>query len=209
MDNLSEIPIGLCQCGCGGLTKTNGRSNGPPNRFKRGHHNRGEYILRGENHPGWKGGKQHAGYLLILTPSHPRADSQGYVRSHILVAEKVLGKSLPEKSVVHHHDGKKQNNQSNLVICENVAYHALLHQRMRALKACGHADWRKCVYCKQYDATENMSLHYMNGSNNTYTHKKCKRTFDKLRVIKTKSREQAVPALVAYQERLELEGWGI
>jgi hypothetical protein len=32
----------------------------------------------------------------------------------------------------------------------------LLHQRMRALRACGHADWLKCRFCGRYDAPDQM-----------------------------------------------------
>ncbi len=45
-------------------------------------------------------------------------------------AEQALGHPLPPSAVVHHHtyDGDR----SQLVICQDRAYHALLHQRMRA-----------------------------------------------------------------------------
>ena len=78
---------------------------------------------------------------------------------HIIVAEKALGKPLPVGAVVHHMDENKLNNTpSNLVICQDAKYHNLIHQRMRAYDACGHADWLKCVYCKQYDAPENLHV---------------------------------------------------
>jgi hypothetical protein len=86
----------------------------------------------------------------------------GYIRkqvngvakdAHIFVAEKALGKLLPKGAVVHHvNEDKLDNRSGNLVICPDRAYHQLIHQRMRALKACGQADWRKCNFCKKYDA---------------------------------------------------------
>ena len=54
---------------------------------------------------------------------------------HILVAEKALGKSLPVGAEVHHVDLDRSNdNPSNLVICQNRAYHKLLHKRTEALR---------------------------------------------------------------------------
>jgi hypothetical protein len=35
-------------------------------------------------------------------PDHPNAMSNGYVREHIIVAEKALGRYLPEGVQVHH-----------------------------------------------------------------------------------------------------------
>jgi hypothetical protein len=99
----------------------------------------------------WKGGKAHSGngYAWIWKPAHPKA-SNGYVGEHILIAEVALGKHLPDGAVVHHHTPEQ------LVICQDQAYHMLLHQRQRALEACGHANWLKCPYCKKYDVLEKM-----------------------------------------------------
>lgn len=53
-------------------------------------------------------------------------------RTHRLVAAKALGKSLPKGAVVHHVDENKLNNaNTNLVLCEDEAYHQLLHLRLR------------------------------------------------------------------------------
>ena len=105
--------------------------------------------------------------VFILAPKHPRSNSNGYVREHILMAERVLGKLLPPGAEVHHIDGNPGNNsQKNLVICENHSYHSLLHRRERAIKACGHADWLKCRFCGKYDAPENLTIFYDSGSPN-------------------------------------------
>jgi hypothetical protein len=71
---------------------------------------------------------------------------------HVEVAERVLGKPLPPGAVVHHVDENPSNNDpGNLVVCPDDAYHALIHQRTRALDECGHASWRKCSRCGDYD----------------------------------------------------------
>lgn len=90
---------------------------------------------------------------------------------HVWVAESVLGGPLPPGAVVHHIDENPSNNDpSNLVICPSREYHALIHQRMRALAACGHADWRPCCRCGQHDDPVNLSF-----SGNQPYHAKCNR----------------------------------
>ena len=112
---------------------------------------------------------QKKGYVLIYQPDHPMSHV-GYVQEHTLVAEKALGKPLPKKAVIHHVDEDRQNNShENLVICEDIAYHNLLHRRLRALKACGNANYRKCWICKQYDSVDNLKIY--NGS--SVVHSKC------------------------------------
>lgn len=79
------------------------------------------------------------------------------VKEHILVAERALGFRLPVGAVVHHvNEDRLDNRNQNLVVCQDRAYHALIHKRMRALEACGHADWSRCWVCGKYDAKENL-----------------------------------------------------
>ena len=86
------------------------------------------------------------------------------VLAHVEIAEKALGHRLKNGEEVHHVNGIKADNaNSNLVICPNRDYHMLLHVRQRALDACGNADWRKCGYCKKYDATENLTFFNVKG----------------------------------------------
>lgn len=81
------------------------------------------------------------------------------VREHVLVAERALGRALPQGAVVHHVDENKSNNTpSNLVVCEDRAYHNLLHARIRALRETGHANHRPCRYCKRYDSPANLTV---------------------------------------------------
>jgi hypothetical protein len=73
------------------------------------------------------------------------------VLEHRQIAERVLGRPLPDGVVVHHVDENKAHNENgNLVICPDETYHRLLHRRMRARDACGHADWLKCNICKRH-----------------------------------------------------------
>jgi hypothetical protein len=82
------------------------------------------------------------------------------VLRHVLKAEKVLGKRLPKGAEVHHFDGDRGNDENNnLVICQDKAYHMLLHARKRAKDACGHADWVKCQICKEYGPVGEVSVY--------------------------------------------------
>lgn len=92
--------------------------------------------------------------------------------AHIIVAENALGKPLPKGVQVHHVDGNPSNNDArNLIICPTDAYHKMIHQRTRAFDACGHADWRKCHFCEQYDDPSKLYLH-PNGT--TAFHRDCR-----------------------------------
>ena len=94
----------------------------------------------------------------IKCTEHPRANNRGFVPECILFAEAALGKLLPPGAIVHHVDENPRNNCGNLVLCQDQAYHLLLHTRRRALLACGNADWKKCSFCKEYDDPQNMVL---------------------------------------------------
>ena len=114
----------------------------------------------GDKNPNWKGGTfLSGGYRILCSRGHHIAYSNGYVPEHTLIAEAVLGKPMPKKAEIHHFDGNRSNNsKNNLVICNDRAYHMLLHMRTTALRECGHAGWRKCYFCKKYDDPNNMYI---------------------------------------------------
>jgi hypothetical protein len=77
---------------------------------------------------------------------------------HIMIAEAAIGRGLPPRAEVHHVDGDGANNsRRNLVICQDHAYHAMLHKRADALRACGNASWRRCWMCNTYDSPQKLS----------------------------------------------------
>ena len=134
----------------------------------------------------WKGGTYSADKRVrILKSDHPRAAQNGYVRQSILLAEKVLGKSLPPGVVVHHANGNQSIDEGNLVICENVGYHHLLHQRKRAYESCGNASWRKCNHCKKYDNPKNL---YIAPKKHAHHHS-CSREYQRNRKAKWRKNE--------------------
>ena len=152
----------LCECGCGLATtiaaRTNSRTKqikGQPVRFIQYHALR-NHRYRNEMHPSWKGGRTITvdGYVAIK-----KKDSASYVREHILIAEHVLGRSLPSGAVIHHANGiRTDNRHCNLVICQNHSYHMLLHVRAHAFKMTGNALAMRCWICKKYDEAENLTL---------------------------------------------------
>lgn len=80
------------------------------------------------------------------------------IREHVRVAEEALGKKLPPGAQVHHVNGDKRDNRnSNLVICENQEYHSLLHVRARVLRAGGDPDTQRiCWGCRRLTLIEDM-----------------------------------------------------
>lgn len=134
----------FCGCGCRGLTpiatmtrRRFGHVKGQPIAFIHGHNQR--VRMRGRT----------KAYPKIRVVGHPQANRAGYVREHIVIAERALGKQLPPNAEVHHADGNRANNsRRNLVICENHEYHALLHIRARTLKAGGDPNTQRvCSRC--------------------------------------------------------------
>lgn len=100
----------------------------------------------GVGHPNFRGGKHvdGSGYVAMTDPA-----GGGKKREHIMVAERALGKPLPPGAEVHHvNDDKTDNRNSNLVICQDSAYHHLLHCRAKRLREFGRLDVKRCVNCQ-------------------------------------------------------------
>ena len=135
------------------------------------------------------------------TPTPPRREPKVFVAKggylyrsinqkttylHIAIAEKAMGGPLPIGAEVHHVDGNPANNApENLVICPDHRYHSLLHQRQRALDACGHAHWRPCRICGQYDDPKHMRPHY-----HQFYHRACNADASRRRRQKLKETQQ-------------------
>ena len=83
----------------------------------------------GKDNPAWKGGKIiDGGYVYILNPSHPRADSGGYVRRADLVMEQVLGRLLTSGEIVDHKNRIRDDDRpENLRLFANQSAHMSFH----------------------------------------------------------------------------------
>jgi len=76
---------------------------------------------KGKNNPVWKGGRitdKSKGYVRILKPNHPNRDQKGYVKEHIYIMSKHLGRKIEKDEIVHHLNGIKGDNSiENLELC--------------------------------------------------------------------------------------------
>lgn len=166
-----EIPYGYCHCGCGQKTNISKRNS------TRGGHKKGEPFKFLHHHHGrkpWEPDLSHHGYKIISMPHHPRKNKADHLMEHVLIAEKALGKFLSPGVEVHHFPSK--DIFTHLVICQDHAYHFLLHVRHRAFIACGNPNWRKCQYCKKYDDIKNL---YCSPNGYVYEHRACFRAYQR------------------------------
>ena len=103
--------------------------------------------------------------MIISNSKYKYINLKGKVaREHQLIASAVLGKPLRRGVVIHHVDGDKANNtKANLVMCQSIGYHKLLHRRIRSMEATGERDKIRCNECKDWFYQDEMS------GNNTIT----------------------------------------
>lgn len=82
------------------------------------------------NKNNFKGGRiAHGdGYIKVLSPDHPRANKNGYVLEHILIAEKKVGRPLSTNEVVHHINGIKDDNRPENLLVLTKSEHSALHK---------------------------------------------------------------------------------
>lgn len=96
---------------------------------------------------------------------------------HIRVAELAIGHKLPNGAEVHHLNEQRADFRAeNLVICQDKAYHKLLHTRMKAYRETGDVHKRWCSLCKTWDDPGNMKMSiFKRAPNGRYRHAVCHR----------------------------------
>lgn len=76
----------------------------------------------------WKGGSyiDDKGYRRVRMPTHPKAQHNGYVIEHVLVAERMLGRPLKPGEEVHHRNRIRADNRpENLQVYDSHRAHWL------------------------------------------------------------------------------------
>jgi hypothetical protein len=90
-------------------------------------------YLSKEKNPNWKGGKSLTRYGYIKVDAN--------TLEHRVIVQKILGRPLTSKEVIHHIDGNRSNNDpSNLLICsqsEHINIHRKKGDICRKKQHCG------------------------------------------------------------------------
>ena len=115
--------------------------SGKGRKFTLEHRKRIGDAQRGEKHRWWKGGKTISrGYVFVKSHGHPTVNSSGYVREHILVMEKHIGRFLKSGEIVHHKgtkypigtiENKRDNRIENLQLFKNQSEHMKFHNSIK------------------------------------------------------------------------------
>lgn len=137
--------VKLCECGCGLPSPIAKQSNtatgyirGQGKRFIAGHHIR----------PGFRSGPRQYQVAVAKRYRAVWVAKGKNMLIHRARAERALGKPLPKGAVVHHVDFSRSDD-APLVICQDEAYHKLLHWRMRVREAGGNPNTDKvCAACR-------------------------------------------------------------
>lgn len=75
--------------------------------------------------------QRNDGYVSVYVPDHPNANKDGYVMKHHLVMERHMGRYIPEGYVVHHKNGKRNDNEISNLELMTFAEHARYHMKKR------------------------------------------------------------------------------
>lgn len=128
--------------------------------------------------PGKRTSKRIGNGFLYNYGYRGRSINGKIVLEHTWIVERVLGKKLPEGAEIHHvNENRTDNRSENLVVCQDRAYHQLLHLRMRAFAECGNPNWRRCIYCKRHDNPTQMRNH----GKGTFKHRICATNYERNR----------------------------
>jgi hypothetical protein len=88
-------------------------------------------MATGKNNGRWNGGrrKRKDGYILVYSPHHPYAN-KNFVLEHRLVMEKYLGRYITPKELVHHINGKQDDNRIENLELTTLIKHGKFHSKL-------------------------------------------------------------------------------
>lgn len=105
-----------------------------------------------------------SGYLVV--------NGDTYV--HQILAESALNRTLNDASAFALMPFGPNRFDCIVIAARDGSYRSLLSRRAKAFTATGHANFRKCTYCKQWDNPTNMIVKDRGKSSMSY-HIKCSR----------------------------------
>jgi HNH endonuclease len=177
---------GPCQCGCGLLAPIASRTFNSRGIVK------GQPVRFCVGHGGKPRGRRTTGYLQRHRPMNQRGSKSRIMKLHVFIVEQVLGRSLPDGAAVHHVDGNTLNNEhANLVVCENHAYHMMLHTRTRIVKAGGNPNTDHiCSTCKLVKPREAFAARHSRAIGIQSTCRVCSAIFNKIHDANRRARRR-------------------
>lgn len=75
--------------------------------------------------------KRCDGYIGIHFPDHPKSSKEGFIMEHVLVMECLIGRWLKDDEVVHHINGKRDDNKKENLQLMTKKEHASYHMKKR------------------------------------------------------------------------------
>ena len=82
------------------------------------------------------------GYIMVYNPNHPGAHCQ-YVLEHRVIMEKHIGRYLKKGEMIHHKNGKRDDNRLDNLQIVNHEEHRTLHAKLRKKQI------KPCIYCNK------------------------------------------------------------
>jgi len=95
---------------------------------------KGEYATKNSTHQRgnngmWKGGVTggNGNYIFVLRPEHPMSNKYGYVLEHRKLMSDHMGRILENHEIVHHINGKKDDNRMKNLMLMTKREHDGMH----------------------------------------------------------------------------------